>query len=254
MMARVLDTTRAKVISDSARVLSPSEQSGFESLVERRAAGEPLPYITGRVWFHSVELLITPDVLVPRPETELLVEWALSAAAQFEEPISALDVGTGCGAIALAVAHEAPGIQVHATDVSREAVGLAQLNAERLGVAGQVTVSVADLLPATPAKFDLVVANLPYVADDDPDVAPEVTKYEPTTALFAGPDGLREIRRLLSVLPRRLSAGAAVGLEIGWRQGHEAKTLVASHLPGANVTVRQDLAGHDRFVIAENVP
>jgi release factor glutamine methyltransferase len=208
-------------------------------------------YILGYVYFYDRRLKITRDVLVPRPETEALLEWAIARARMRERGVLALDVGTGSGAIAVALAANAPHVTVTATDIVPEAVHLAIENARAGGVQTRVRAVVADLLPPEPPQFDLVVANLPYVASGDPDLSPEVRDHEPMEAIISGPDGLRHIRRLLALLPERLAPGADVGLEIGWRQGSQVAEMARRAFTAARVEVRRDLAGLDRVVTAE---
>lgn len=267
LLAHVLDRGRAAVLARLREPLAATAAVAFEAVVTRRAAGEPVAYIIGRSDFYRLTLEVTPDTLIPRPETELLAEWAIGRArARFDGRESsdarpargrvrqALDVGTGSGALALALAAHVADLEVHATDVSRAALAVAARNATRLGLVDRVRFHQADLLPPEPRLFDLVVANLPYVAIDDPDLDPEVRRFEPAEALFAGADGLAIIRRLLEVLPPRLASGADLGLEIGWRQGPAAVALVGAALPGSVVVLHEDMAGHDRLVTAESVP
>jgi release factor glutamine methyltransferase len=225
----------------------------FQRYLVRRRGGEPMAYILGYVYFYDRRLKITRDVLVPRPETETLLEWAIARARGRERGILALDVGTGSGAIAVALAANAPHVTVTATDIAPEAVQLAIENARAAGVRTRVRAMVADLLPPEPPQFDLVVANLPYVAAGDPDLSPEVRDHEPMEAIISGSDGLRHIRRLLALLPDRLAPGADVGLEIGWRQGSQVAEMARRAFSRARVEVRRDLAGLDRVVTAEGV-
>jgi release factor glutamine methyltransferase len=208
-------------------------------------------YITGRSYFFGLELSVGPGVLVPRPETELLVEWALGRLPRADRQPRFVDVGTGSGAIALAVAQARPDVIVHATDTKGVALRQAHDNAMRLGLADRVRLHEVDLLPPDDTVFDVIVANLPYVAVDDPDLAPEVGAFEPHEALFGGIDGLTAIRRLALVAPGRLAPDGALALEIGWRQADDVVALLHSLEPGAAVSVARDLAGHDRMVVAD---
>jgi release factor glutamine methyltransferase len=176
-------------------------------MVRRRLRREPVAYILGRKGFRRIELAVDRRVLVPRPETELLVELALEV-----EPRRVLDVGTGSGAIALAIAEELPGCEVTATDTSPAALEVARVNAERLGLAERVAFH-AGTLPSEPVEFDLLVANLPYVAESEwADLEPEVTEWEPREALLAGPDGLDVLR---AAIPAFAAVALAVALEVG---------------------------------------
>ena len=257
LLAQVLGIPRSAVLARGTDPLPPDARRAFERLVARRAAGEPVAYLTGRAWFYGLELVVTPDVLIPRPETEGLAEWAIGRPRTGRGRQAILDVGTGSGALALALAaHLAgPEINIHATEISAAAIRVARGNAARLGLADRITWHRADLVPvsiAVPPAFDLVVANLPYVATGElANVAPDVLLWEPHLALLAGPDGLALIRRLLAVLPARLNPGAAAAIEIGWRQGPAAIALARDAFPDAQVSLRQDLAGLDRLVIIE---
>jgi len=250
LLAHVLGVSRTALLARGTDGLPAGSRAAFDRLLTRRAAGEPVAYLTGRVWFYGLELEVTPAVLIPRPETEALAEWAIGWAQARGGPLGVLDVGTGSGALALALAANVPvDLTIHATDVAPAALDVARRNALRFGLAERITFHQADLLPPAPPAFDLVVANLPYVGTDElADVAPDVLLWEPHAALFAGPGGLALIRRLLGLLPGRLSAGAAVGLEIGWRQGAAVVALARAAFPGARVTLRPDLAGLDRIV------
>jgi len=220
----------------------------FRKLLERRAAGEPLAYILGSAAFLDFELEVSPSVLIPRPETEALALWAIRQAERRRQPRVA-DVGTGSGAIAIAVARAVPGAVVHATDIDARALGVAAGNSLRLGVRDRLLLHETDLLPGAPERFDLIVANLPYVgADELGAVARDVLEHEPHGALFATGDGLTEVRRLLALLADRLVPGGAAGFEIGWRQGRAALHAARAAMPHADVRVEADMAGHDRYL------
>jgi len=245
LLAETTGWSRAALVADPAAEVPPAAGRRFGELVRRRLRREPVAYILGRKGFRNLELAVDRRVLVPRPETELLVELALEAA-----PASVLDVGTGSGAIALAVADELPGCAVTATDTSPGALEVARANAERLGLADRVRF-VEGTLPGA-ERFDLVLANLPYVAERDwPSLQPEVTKWEPREALLAGPDGLDAYRDLiarfldLSRYPKQKKEALAV--EVGEGQA----PAVAELMRGAGfgeVEVRRDLAGIERVV------
>jgi release factor glutamine methyltransferase len=236
LLAEVLGVDRSRLVLDASEPLGADAVAGFDGLVARRAAREPVAYILGRKPFRSIELAVDPRVLIPRPETELLVEVGLELAGGAR----VADVGTGSGAVALALAAERPDLSVVGIDVSEDAVALARANASRLGLA--VEFVCADLLD-DPNRYDAVLANLPYVAADS-SLAPEIALYEPAGALFAGPDGLDVIRRLVAVL----DSVPLVALEIGSDQA----AAVTALLRGAgfeSVDVLRDLAGHDRVVV-----
>lgn len=253
---------RAELVADPGAGVAADAGRAFGEMVRRRLRREPVAYVLGRKGFRHIELAVDRRVLIPRPETELLVEVALE-----REPATVLDVGTGSGAIALAIADELPGCEVTATDTSAGALEVARGNAERLGLAGRVRFlegtlpgdadAAAGGAGAEVTPFDLIVANLPYVAERDwSSLQPEVTRWEPREALLAGPDGLDAYRALLGergvpltrIARQRYAAPAAIALEVG--EGQAA--AVASLLRGAGfeaIEVRRDLAGVERVVV-----
>jgi len=214
-------------------------------MVRRRVRREPVAYILGRKGFRRIELVVDRRVLIPRPETELLVEIAVELGAG-----TAIDVGTGSGAIALAIADELPESRVQAIDTSLDALRVAQVNAERLGLTDRVDVvsrGVASLDVAGP--FDLLLSNLPYVAEAEWEgLAPEIRKYEPREALVPGPTGLEAIEGLLAAVGELDRRPAAVALETGVGQAAAVSELVGA-AGYADVETRRDLAGLDRVVI-----
>jgi release factor glutamine methyltransferase len=207
---------------------------GYAAMLERRRAGEPLQYITGECEFYGLPFRVTPDVLIPRPETEHLVEKALSLAAQLPanqiSPARILDVGTGSGAIAVALAHKLPNAQITATDISAPALALAAENAACNSVAGRICFLQGDLLaPVAGETFDIIVSNPPYVsAADRPTLAVEVRDFEPSLALFAGPDGLDIYRRLIPAAFNALTPGGYIVLEIGYGQSTAIEALLSA--------------------------
>lgn len=253
LLAHVLGCERAALLAHPQRPLTPAQSAAFRALVERRANGVPVAYLTGERAFFDLTLIVTPDVLIPRPETEHLVERALAWARGREGALRIADVGTGGGAIAVTLARHLPAARVWALDVSREALGVARRNAARYDLTGRVHCVQADLLgPLLGARgaFDLIAANLPYVPTSALEALP-VTRHEPRLALDGGPDGLAVIRRLLAQVPRVLTADGLLLLEIEATQGERAAALAAEALPGARVTVHADYAGHDRVVSAD---
>ncbi|OJU85674.1 MAG: protein-(glutamine-N5) methyltransferase, release factor-specific [Solirubrobacterales bacterium 70-9] len=259
LLAAVTGRSRATLIADAGAPLGPAETRLYGEFVRRRLRREPVAYIVGTKGFRRIELAVDSRVLVPRPETELLVEVALE-----RRPGRVLDVGTGSGAIALAVAEELPGTEVVATDTSPGALEVARANASRLGLAERVRFE-AGTVPAGEA-FDLVLANLPYVAERDwAGLEPEVTRWEPREALLAGEDGLDAYRELLAPLadgPAEclrptfsdqagpLDAATAIAVEIGAGQAVEVAELLRDAGFGT-VEVREDLAGIERVVVGE---
>ena len=250
MLAEATGRDRASLIADPATGLEPGASRLFGEMVRRRLRREPVAYIVGRKGFRQLDLAVDPRVLIPRPETELLVEIALE-----RRPATLLDVGTGSGAIALAVADELPGCRVTATDTSAAALEVARANAERLGLAERVRF-LAGSIPTT-ESFDLVLANLPYVEETAwPSLRPEVTQWEPREALLAGPDGLDAIRALLGERGRLSSRCAvekmttAVALEVGEGQAEAVRGLLREAGFSA-IETRRDLAGIERVVLGE---
>lgn len=215
----------------------------YREWVERRAENCPLPYLTGRVEFYGLEFLVSPDVLIPRPETEMLVERALAYRPQV-----VIDVGTGSGCVGIALAHHLSGVRVYATDLSATALRVAALNIYRHGLADRVQLIQADLLKPFRGPVDLILSNPPYVTHEEwEELPPGVREYEPRLALAGGQDGLDAMRALLAASPSVLRPGGSLLIEIGALQGAAATTLVCSQ-PSATCAVHPDLAGRDRVL------
>lgn len=249
LLGAVLGVERAYLLAHPEAVLTPEQAERFEAWVTRCAAGEPVAYLLGRRAFYDRDFIVTPDVLIPRPETELLLENALAWVV--DRALTAVDVGTGSGALAVTLAANKPQVRVHAVDVSAAALAVARKNAAAAGV--DVQFYEGDLLTPLVERgimLDLVMANLPYIASDEvPTLA--VSRYEPVLALDGGGDGLELVRRLLAQVPLVANAGALVLLEIGAGQGAATLALVRGALPGARAELLLDYAGHDRIVRAE---
>ena len=241
LLAQATGWSRERFATDPDSSLPSGASRVFGQMVRRRVRREPVAYILGRKSFRDIELEIDSTVLIPRPETELLVEIALELA-----PATVLDVGTGSGAVALAVADELPGAQVTATDTSAYALRLAQANAARLGL--ERVIFTTGTLPAR-GSFELVLANLPYVGEEEwGDLAPEIRDYEPRKALVPGPSGMEAIESLTTKLSADQGLANAVALEVGAGQA----PTVAELLEGAGfdrVESRPDLAGIERVVL-----
>lgn len=239
---------RAYLAASPEAEIPPPAARRYSEMVRRRLRREPVAYILGHRGFRHIDLAVDPRVLIPRPETELLVELALEV-----QPRTVLDIGTGSGAIALAVADELPDCAVTATDTSSAALGVARANAERLGLSGRVEL-FEGTLPPEPGGFDLVLANLPYVSEAEwGGLEPEVTEWEPREALLAGSDGLDAIRALLSSRGRLFSHHPAggrgmVALEVGEGQAPAVDALLRK-AGFDSVETRRDLAGIERVLV-----
>lgn len=245
LLAHVLGTTRERLITDRDLTVAGPAVRAFQDAVRRRSVErEPVAYIVGTRGFRRLELAIDGRALVPRPETELLVEVGLT----LPRGARVLDVGTGSGAIALALKHERPDLDVTGSDVSAPALALAEENARRLGLEARWL--RADLLADVPDEFDAVLSNPPYVADSERSrLAPEIVRHEPAGALFAGPDGLSAIRELLEQLAGRAKVGT-VALEVGSGQAGQVASMVRA-AGFASVRGERDLAGIERVVVGE---
>ena len=252
LLGEAMGRKRAVLVADPAAEVPPTAGRKFAEMVRRRLRREPVAYILGRKGFRRLELAVDPRVLIPRPETELLVELALEL-----RPARVLDVGTGSGAIALAVADELPDAAVTATDASPAALEVARANAARLGLDERVRF-VEGTLPGEGDGFDLVLANLPYVAERDwPSLHPEVTRHEPREALLAGPEGLDAYRAFIPECSRRFSRYArqrrgALAVEVGEGQAAAVAELMCAAGYG-EVETRRVLAGIERIVIGRSV-
>jgi release factor glutamine methyltransferase len=243
LWAHVLGLSRVGLIAADDVPPRPDILARAALLVERRAQGEPMAYLLGRREFWSLHLRVTPDVLIPRPETEGLVQWALEDLSEGEVR-SVADLGTGSGAIALAIASERPQARVIATDASPAALALARDNARALGLE-RVEFRRGDWCTplAAVATLDLIVSNPPYVAAGDPCL--EALRYEPLNALVAGADGLDAIRRITTEARYALRAGGHLRLEHGTGQGAAVRALFAD-AGFVAIETRRDLAGHER--------
>lgn len=219
------------------------------TLTERRINREPLAYITGHREFYSIDFTVSPAVLIPRQETELLVDEALKFAGERPDNIEIADVGTGSGAIAIAIAASLPGAHVYATDYSTDALRIAAINCRNHGVSDRITLLEGDLLAPLPKHVDLIVSNPPYIASHLlPTLAPEVRR-EPKLALDGGDKGLEVISRLLEQAPSKLNAGGRLVIEISPEQAEAARYMARMRFTKAEVTHRSDLLGLARCVI-----
>ena len=251
LLAHTLRTTRVRLMSDGASAVAPAAVERYRVLIERRAGGEPLAYLTGEREFWSLPLRVSRAVLVPRPETELLVERALALRAAPEGRV--LDLGTGSGAIALALASERPGWQVTATDISTAALAVARANAVHLGRTSIDFRQGSWFAPLAGARFDLIVSNPPYVAADDPALGDPALAHEPRRALTPGADALRCLREIARDAPQHLEPGGWLLLEHGAAQAAAVRHELV--LAGCRyVRSHRDLAGHERITEGQYVP
>jgi len=227
LLLHLLSRNRAWLLANAETSLPPEAQDSFHSLIERRVSGEPLQYITGTTEFYGLPFHVKRGVLIPRPETEHLVEEVIRLAAQFPSPHIA-DIGTGSGAIAVALAHSLPNAQITATDLSPQALNIARRNAEHNAV--RVAFLHGDLLaPLAGRRFDIIASNPPYIPlSDRASLSVEVREHEPSTALFAGDDGLSIYRRLVPDAIPRLNHGGYLVMEIGYGQRPAIEGLLAA--------------------------
>jgi release factor glutamine methyltransferase len=251
LLAHALGTDRTHLYQRLPDELPPDATAAFDALLRRRLAHEPTAYIVGHREFYGLEFDVTPAAIIPRPETETLVELVLDFVR--ERRLSAptiADIGVGCGAIAVALAVSLPEAAVIAVDVSPDALALARRNAERHSVAGRIDFREGDLLSPLDAHADAIAANLPYVRRGDLEASPpEVREHEPRQGLDGGPDGLRLIERLLRDAPAYLKPGGALFAEIGEEQGEAALSLARACFPQARVEVARDLSALDRVLV-----
>jgi release factor glutamine methyltransferase len=252
LLSQVLGASRATILAWPERQLTPKQLTAYRNLIARRAAREPLAYILGQREFFGLDFMVDPRVLIPRPETELLVEHALHRARALAVPPHIADVGAGSGAIAVALAVHLPGATVYALDGSAGALEVASVNARRHRVGDRLSCLQGDLLEPLQEPVDLITANLPYVTTAEWEcLPPEIRMHEPRSALDGGPDGLDFIRRMLSTAGPYLRPDGAILLEIGASQGAAATALARDSFPQAAVTLHQDYAGLDRMVAVE---
>lgn len=245
LLAHVLGTTRSWLFAHGDDLLDAAAEARLSALLERRIAGEPVAYLTGRRGFWRFDLRVTPDTLVPRPETELLVELAL-ARMPAGQALRVADLGTGSGAIALALAHERPRAHVVATDASAAALAVAEGNARELGLANVEFRRGEWCAPLDGERFDLIASNPPYIAADDPHL--DVLRFEPRGALASGADGLDDIRRIAGESVSHLVPHGWVLLEHGHDQGDAVRALLR-RAGFTDVVTCVDLEGRDRVTL-----
>lgn len=253
LLMQLKGLSRAYLYSHGEELVGWEDVEAYRSLLERRARREPLAYIAGKREFFGLDFYVDQRVLVPRPETETLVEECLRLLREedLHSPLLA-DIGTGCGAIAVALAYHRPEARVYATDISLDALQVAALNCVRHGVQDRVLVLRGSLLEPLPEPVDVILANLPYVPTASlATLAPEVAHYEPWASLNGGREGLDLIRHLLAQVPSRLRPKGRLLLEIGAGQAAAVAQAAAEAIPGSHVRMVRDLAGLDRVAVVE---
>lgn len=242
LMAHALGVTRSDLLLRHLDALVPL---GFAALLERRLGHEPIAYVTGTRAFWTIELAVGPGALVPRADSETLIEAAIAHFGA-HAPARILDLGTGPGTLLLAALDHWPHATGLGIDASEAALRYARANADRLGLAERAAFRIGDWAVGVDEAFDLVLANPPYIGTDEP-LPPEVRDHEPASALFAGPDGLDDYRRIVPDLPRLLAPGGAAVLEIGWTQAPAVQALAAA--VGRDSVLHRDLAGRPRAIL-----
>lgn len=251
LLAHILGRSRSWVLAHPEISLNPGQTVELESRLARLETGVPLPYVLGRREFFGMEISVSPQVLIPRPETELLVEQALVWLRENPGRRLAMDVGTGSGCIALALAVNIPDLRVLASDISAGVLKQAQENLRRYAVQARVEFILADLIPAVIEPVDLICANLPYIPSGEL-VKLKVGRWEPQLALDGGPDGLSLIRRFLVQSPNCLAPGGLLLMEIEAGQGQAAFDRAQQAFPLAEIDIIPDPAGRDRLVRVQN--
>jgi release factor glutamine methyltransferase len=251
VLAHALEISRTQLLARPDRPLTPDQLARVQHNLDRLVNNEPLAYVVGHREFYDVDLLTDARALIPRPETECLIEQALKTLAGHPLPVIA-DIGTGCGAIAVTLARHLPRAAVIATDLSPDALDLARENARRIGVADRIDFRVGSLLEPVAEALDLLAANLPYIDDKDwPYLAKTIRGYEPKMAFTGGPDGLDLVRQLLRAAPRVMRPGSLILLEIGAYHGDVVTGIARQHFPQANIDIKPDYAGLDRLAVIE---
>jgi release factor glutamine methyltransferase len=247
LLAHCLGKTRSWLYAFSDQPLLDRQAEDFMALAKRRVAGEPVAYITGRRGFWSLDLHVSSDTLIPRPETELLVELALACIPPRDQ-CRVLDLGTGSGAIALALAHERPGSQVTAVDVSEPALAIANRNAAELKLRNLVLIRSHWFAELGNQLFDVIASNPPYIEADDAHLAQGDLRFEPRSALASGEDGLDDIRVIVAEAPQHLSPNGWLLIEHGWNQGAAIRQLFSA-AGFSEIATEQDLEQRDRVTL-----
>jgi release factor glutamine methyltransferase len=246
LLRDTLKIDRVHLYTDPVHILTPRQEAAFWEKIERRICGEPSAYIIGHREFYGLDFAVGDDVLIPRPETEMLIDRAIEIARDMAAPVI-VDVGTGCGAIAISVAVNVPAAHIYAIDISAAALEVAKENCRRHNLDNRITLLNGELLRPLTVPVDIIVANLPYVKTDDlPTV--NTTGFEPRLALDGGAEGLDVIRSLCNQSVKILKPGGSLLLEIGFGQGGAVKEILAGLFPAASVEITADYAKIDRLV------
>ncbi len=246
LLRQALGLNRVQLFLALGDEINQKQEGALRQMVKRRLSGEPIAYIIGHRDFYGLDFLVNPSVLIPRLETELLVEKTIALAQSHKAPVVIADIGTGCGAIAISLALSLPNAQVYAIDISTKALMVTQFNCCWHGVESRIRLLHGDMLEPLPKPVDFIVANLPYVEHSH--LEPVADQFEPMLALDGDVDGLKEIRRLCSQAGKKLRPGGSLLLEIGEGQKAAVTSLLARLYPSAEIEVTPDFAGIDRVV------
>jgi release factor glutamine methyltransferase len=253
LLAHIVDKPRTWVLAHPEFTLTAEQQKQLNESLARLESGEPFPYVLGHWEFFGLDFLVTPDVLIPRPETEMLVEKAIAWLQESPVRRTVADIGTGSGVIAVSLAANIPDARILATDISTKALAIAKRNAQKMDVADRIDFVQCDLLPATAERLameehlDLICANLPYIPTETLYTLP-IYGHEPTVALDGGVDGLDLIHRLLHIAPQWLAPNSLILLEIEATRGLQALSLAYDSFSEADIRLHQDLSGNDRML------
>jgi len=252
LLGHVLGVSKTQLYTEAERGLASAEIKHLWCLTQRRLDHEPTAYILGHCEFYGTDFYVDCHTLIPRPETELLVEKAVELAQRIFHPgkqITIADIGTGCGAIVVSLALALPQAKIYATDISASALRVAEINCRRHAVNRQVEFLQGNLLEPLPQPVDMVIANLPYIKNYEfKDLSAEIRNFEPTIALAGGKNGLDKIQQMLEQMPKKLNYRACFLLEIGQGQGEMVTSLINSYFPQANIELIPDLGGIERVV------
>jgi release factor glutamine methyltransferase len=247
LLAHRLGKSRTWLLAHPEKNLSDSDLSSFQQELNDLGKGIPLPYVLGSWEFYGLSFTVTPDTLIPRPETELLVEKALGTIKLQQEPCLSIDIGTGCGCIAIALAKNNPSVTILATDISYPALKIARKNVIQHEVVDQVKLLQADLIPPISGHFDLICANLPYIPTQTLQNL-DISGREPDLALDGGPKGLDFISKLFEEAKAYIAPGGILLIEIESSQGEKIQNLVLQAFPQADIELLPDLSGRDRLI------